>query len=298
MRVNRAGTFMMYAIDSKVGKSKANKYPQFVAQFQGVQEFNFESSEWVDVAAEELETRGSFVLAGKDGKVLFNVENISKAFGWTSGSVQELNDADYSDVPVVVVIKENEFEGRTTYRPDGIYPQDADPTTIGGIQELDAGELAKIDALYSAKFKAHLGGEKPKSVPTKKSAVSKTGKSRPSTTAAKTAAQEKVVAKKARAAQAEKKAIPPNQKFEKPAIPKIPAPAAVEPELEKVEVVTLVSDTCTKNEAYELLFEHAVDEAACNEVWAEVVENNGYDVEVDATEHGWATVARECLKQV
>ena len=123
MRIDREGTFMAYPTDSKVGKSKANSYPQFVAQFQIVQEYNFTDNEWVDVSAEEIEQRGYFVLAGKDGKVLFNAENVSKAINWTSGSIQELNDTDYSGTPVQIVIKENDYEGKISLQIDGIYHQ-------------------------------------------------------------------------------------------------------------------------------------------------------------------------------
>ena len=315
MRIDREGTFQAWPTSHEVGETGAPKcYPQFVVQFQIVGEYDFETSEYNDVSAEGLESRGYFCLTGKDHKILMGADQVHDAFGW-NGSIAELQAADYGETPVVIVIEEDEYNGKTSLKIQSLHNADVDPKNIGGIKALAPERVSKIDAMHSATLKAHFGGEKPKSVPAKKTVKPKTPK--PNVSAAKAAAKAKVDEKKARAAAAEEKSQLPSEATiatatatvaqaatavatpsKKPVIPRVTtpppaaAPEAIEPEV--AETAIPVADNISKNDAYALVAEH-VDEAECNGIWAEVVEAAGFDVGVDATDHGWAMVARACL---
>jgi hypothetical protein len=273
-----------------------------VVQFQIVGEYDFETSEYKDVSAEGLESRGYFCLTGQDNNILMGADQVHDAFGW-GGSIEELRTADYCETPVVIVVEESEWKGKTSLKIESLHNADVDPKNIGGIKALAPERVAKIDALHSASLIAHFGGAKPKSVPPKKTVKPKTPK--PDAGAAKAAAKAKVDEKKIRAAAAEEKSQLPSETAtattppKKPVIPKVQtppptaAPKAVA-EQETTETAIPVADNITKNDAYALVAEH-VDEAECNGIWAEVVEEMGFDVGVDKTDHGWALVARACL---
>ncbi len=307
MRIDREGTFQAWPTSHEVGETPApNCYPQFVVQFQIVGEYDFETSEYNDVSTEELESRGYFCLTGKDHKILTGANQVHDAFGW-NGSIAELQAADYSETPVVIVIENEEYKNKVSLKIQSLHHADVDPKNIGGIVALAPERVAKIDALHSTTLKAHFGGEKPKSVPAKKTVKPKTP--RPNADAAKAVVKAKVEEKKARAAAAEEKSKPPSEAAtattspKKPVIPKVqtPSPAAA-PEIpdeqgiaEPAPVDAIpVADSITKNDAYALVAEH-IDSEECNGIWADVVEGLGFDVGVDATDHGWALVARACL---
>lgn len=308
MRIDRTGTFQAYPTSHEVGETGApNCYPQFVVQFQIVSEYDFETSEYNDVSAEGLESRGFFCLTGKDRNILMGADQVHDAFGW-SGSVEELRTADYSKTAVVIVIEEEEYKGKLSMKVKSLHNIDVDPKNIGGIEVLAPERVAQIDAMHSASLIAHFGGAKPKSVPAKKTVKPKAPK--PDAGAAKAAAKAKVEEKRARAAAAEEKSKLPSETEatttppKKPVIPKVTtsppatAPEAVESDTTEVaetaETAIPVADNITKNDAYALVAEH-IDAAECDGIWGEVVEEAGFDVGVDATDHGWALVARACL---
>jgi hypothetical protein len=285
-----------------------------VVQFQIVGEYDFEAFEYNDVAAEELESRGYFCLTGKDHKILMGADQVHDAFGW-GGSIEELRTADYGETPVVIVIEEDNYNNKPSMKIKSLHNADVDPKNIGGIVALAPERVAKIDAMHSASLIAHFGGAKPKSVPPKKTVKPKTPK--PDAGAVKAAAKAEVEEKKARAAAAEEKSQLPSEAAtttppKKPVIPKVQtplptaAPEAVEPEVTEIaETAIPVADNITKNDAYALVAEHILGDVVTKEhpegepkvnvVWGGVVEEAGFDVGVDATDHGWALVARACL---
>lgn len=311
-KIKREGTFMAYPVSSGVDVTKANGYPQFVAQFACVQEYDFEDGNWVDISGNDEEIRGFFVLAGKDQKPTLNAKQISLAVDWKSGDLAELNGGDYSEVPVQIRVEKSDNE-KYPYGVNWIDHKDADPTQVGTVKKLDESDIAKLSAIYGANLKLEIGGgEKPKTVKggtTAKKSPPKTPAKKDKDTkdqeggtvdkeAAKVAAKAAIAEKKKRAAAAEAKAVPPKPpKRTKP--PKAPAPTVV-PETTSTEPqdgaeVSPIPANLTQDAAWELCESKFVTDGdsvnALTTAWTATVEDLGGDETVAEEPDGWTTVA-------
>lgn len=312
-KLDRVGAFLAYPVNTGITKSRDNGYPQFKVQFDVASEFDYESKEWVNVTdVEESEIRGSFCLAGKDEKILLSVKQVGDAFNWKSGSLAELNSTDYSDHPVLIIVKEDNYgckEGETRLVVDHIANVDTDPASIGGIEKLDDSEVAQFDLVYQAKMKAELGGEKPKTVgakPKRKPVAKKKPAETATNSAAKDAAAAKVAEKKIRAENAEAKSQPPGKAAARPVIPKKrtkPPSTTLAPELtaeEQAETEAIeVPASCTQEQAWELCEANGGDDAAKVEAaWVEAVDALGGDGAVGSDADGWGNVAQIVVAQL
>ena len=177
-KIDREGTFIGYAMQSGVGETKANKFPQFVAKFQAVQEYDSESQTFIDITGvEEVELTGYFVLFDKDAKPTLNAKQIKKAYPIWTGSIRELNDGDYSEFPVQFRVEENEYKGKKSMQVSWIDAVDAVPG--GNVGKMDDAGVNAIEAKYASAIRELQGGDKPKAIPLAKAVTTKKATAKP-----------------------------------------------------------------------------------------------------------------------
>lgn len=334
-KIDREGTFIGYAMQSGVGETKANKFPQWIAKLQAVQEYDSESQTFIDITGvEEVEATGYFVLFDKDGKATLNAKQIKKAYPDWSGSVRELNDADYSAVPVQFRVGENDYNGKKTMQVSWIDSADAVPG--GNVGKMDDVGINAIEAKYASAIRELSGGDKPKSIPLAKPTTAKPVVPR-KTTAPPTAppeqsnkammtemaeAQKQEQLERAAAAEyaalspAEKKVFNKNKKAEAVTkknavnVPRIPPPTTTPPveveeeitsdntQQELIDALDLPA-TCTKGQAWDACEANAHPAKALivAEVWTKIVKEFNGDKNVEDGK-AWPEVRDRVLEQI
>jgi hypothetical protein len=173
-KINREGDFVGYAMQSGMGKTKANSYPQFVAQLQAVQELDPDSQEFIDITdVEEVEITGYFVLFGKDNAILPSAKQVKEAYPTiTPMSTRKLNDTDLSEIPIKFRVEEREYKGKKKFEVTEI--TNVDGTLYGGgVTKADDATVDALDAKYAAAFRELNGGDKPAAVPAAKKVAEK-----------------------------------------------------------------------------------------------------------------------------
>jgi len=335
-KIDREGTFIGYAMQSGVGETKANKFPQFVAKLQAVQEYDFESPAFIDITdVEEVEITGYFVLFDKDGKPTLNAKQIKKAYPEWSGSIKELNEGDYSEFPVQFRVEENEYKGKKSMQVSWIDAVDAVPG--GNVGKMDDAGINAIEAKYASAIRELQGGDKPKAIPLAKAVTTKKATAKPVVPRVATPVEapaeptnKEMIAKMAeaqkqeqleRAAAAEYNAMSPAEKrafnkakkeaaSKKKAVVKVPrtpppppttAPSVEETASTQQELIDALDlpATCTKSEAWDACEANAHPDKALviAEVWTKVVEEFGNDKIVEANK-AWPEVRSRVLEQI
>ncbi len=171
-KIGREGTFVGYAMQSGVGKTKANGFSQWIAGFQAVQEYDFESQAFIDITAvEEVEITGYFVLFDKDKKPLLNAKQIKKAYPDLQMCIRTLNNEDLSAIPVQFRVEESEYKGKKSMQVTWIDHIDAVPG--GQVQKLDQADEDAMEAEFASAFRELEGGDKPLSVPSSPAKVAR-----------------------------------------------------------------------------------------------------------------------------
>lgn len=178
-KINREGTFVGYAMQSGVSKTKKNGHPQFVAKLQAVQEYDFEGQAFVDITGvEEVEATGYFVLFDKDCKATLNAKQIKLAYPHLLPlSTRKLNDEDLSEIAIQFRVEEREYKGNKKMDVTWIDHVDAIPG--GTVGKADDATVDEIEAKYAAAFRELNGGDKPASVPAAKKVAEKKAAGKP-----------------------------------------------------------------------------------------------------------------------
>jgi len=166
-KIKHEGTFIGYAMQSGIGKTKANGFPQWIAKFQAVSEYDFDSQTFIDIfGTEEVEITGYFVIFDKEGKATLNAKQIKEAYkdtGIENWSMRALNGTDFSAIPVQFRVEEHEYEGKKSMQVSWIDHLEATPG--GSIAKMTDDEVNSLDAKFANAFRELNGGDKPKSVP-------------------------------------------------------------------------------------------------------------------------------------
>ena len=298
-QINREGTFRGYAVEKGVAES-TNKFPQFVARFQGVEFYDEETEQWVDWSEyAENEIIGYFILFSSDGKATVTAAQVQKAFSWSGESFSELDEADYSETLVQFRTEYRTYQENTTLQVTWVDAADAEPGRK--LRKLENGEIKKLDAKYAAALRKLSGGPKPKSVPSRppvpKPEIPTPGSEKESAKATmKEQAAEKAARGKAAEAKAAKREKP---KVGRPAKPPVPTAKAPEPESEPKPESDV--NVCTKNEAYQGCYTQLVEPGVAtidqlNETWLKTIEEQGGEETLDG--EGWAAVRNIILDEL
>ena len=323
-KIGREGTFIGYAMQSGVSKTKANNHPQFVAKLQAVQEYDFESQQFINITGvEEVEATGYFVLFDKDCKATLNAKQIKLAYPHLLPlSARKLNDEDLSEFPIQFRVEEREYKNNKKFDVTWIDHVDAVPG--GTVGKADDATVDEIEAKYAAAFRELNGGDKPAAVPAAKKVAAKKAAGKPIVPRAaqlpeeateviaefeeptnkelmKDVAAASVEQQKERAAEAEYNAMSPVEKKafnKKKKVEALKAKAAAKTGIKKPSIPTVAKTTAPLVEDELNAVEQAVEDldlpASCTqeEAW-EVCEANAHESKAETLAEAWTEVVQE-----
>jgi len=194
------GIFKFQILDHGIKLTKDNELPMWVADFRAIAMYDSTSGEWsetftnddgdeVNFLEADLQTRGHFVLANKDGEDFFHVDRLTKATPWDGQSFRELAELALSEVQVIGATEEGEYNGNATFNVNWIDHIDADP--VRKIDSLEADALDALDAKFGRKKATTKGAKasKPKAT-AKKNEEDKPKRGRPTVGGKKTEEKE------------------------------------------------------------------------------------------------------------
>lgn len=207
--IDRVGAYRGTITEGGVTTTK-NGFPQYAARFHATQRYVDEKGEmehfgltepgWVDWSEYDQEMVGYLVLFGEDKnnpgqhKPIFHFEALQRALGWDGASFASLATLDTSKSLVTFWVDENEYNGVTSLRVNGIDAGDAAPTR--GLRALDSAGLKDLDARFAGSLvtkkaapakpasAAKPAAAKPAYTPPGKEATAKPAATAPATTAA------------------------------------------------------------------------------------------------------------------
>lgn len=284
-QIDRPGTFRGIPQEWGVSESK-NGFPQFVVRLLATEYCdeagNIEGNEpgtWAPWDYGQEIT--AFLVLFNDKGPIFHVDALIAALGWDGKNFANLNNNDWSESVIQFRVESQEYEGVTRLKVVAVNAQDADPGRT--IKKLDAKDLTALDA----KFKGLLGGTKvaPKSAkPTAPASPRPSAPAKPEP-----AADPTTDAEDAPTSPASDAAPPP------PAAPKKKGKA-------KSKKAKPTADTCTKEEAWELVLklktEKVTDEMVAD-AWltaADAVASSTDESEI--TPEQWAQIRDKTLDQI
>lgn len=334
-KLAREGWFRAWITSSGVGINKENGNIQFVADLEVAEEYDFDSTTYVDITSTEEREIAAFctLYSSKySDKILFFGDQLKGALDW-NGDIKVLNTADYSKVPVLIHAEYKEFEGKNRLKVTRIGHAEDTPGGGSATKATDA-DLDVAMAKFMGAQRQFMGGDKPKAIPGKP--ISKppiplgTVTTVTSLTANKeqmaTAGEQAKAETDAASAEAEYNALSPKEKkaFNKakkeaaitakaavnvpgrPEATKPPSPAPsveetgvrVSAQQELVEALDL-SASCTKDEAWASCEANAHPDRleSLAETWTKEVNKFGNDAAVE-TAKAWPEVRTGVLEQV
>ena len=308
MKVDRTGTFLATEIDRAFSSTAKQGLPQLVIKMQLVHYFDNnegDNGEWVDFSGYDVEATGYFVLIfnGKGGpETSLSYDQLMKVYGWDGRDFQVLTEMPAPDM-FMVRIEDNdpEFADKNPFTVNWIDSKDADPH--GGLKKLDAAGVANLQSQFGAllnkagKVTPPASAKKaPPKAPPKAAPVSIDKK------AAKKAKSERIAKANAKE-EVKKQAVKKTPPTPPPAAPTLPA-APTTP----AEAVDVSSETKTKSEAYEFVFEmqaKGTTDDQRNDAWNAAIEQVAGPIDPESkTPHAhitgeqWYQIMHETLNVV
>jgi hypothetical protein len=141
-----------------VGESKEGAV-QFAVDFSLSQYFSDAAGEWHDISSEGYSIVGYFYPISKAGNLVeMTVESLQESLGWSGASLTELNDSDWSQTEVQLVLQREEYQGRTQMKVKFINPRDY---AGGNGIKADAAEVKTLDQRFGAILRANPKAKKP-----------------------------------------------------------------------------------------------------------------------------------------
>lgn len=118
-----------------------------------------DGDEWVSWAeADPHRVYGTFYVVGRDGKILSDkVKKLAEALGWR-GDLESVERGGPPDRVVQITVKENLYEGKTTYRADWIEPENFVPKGRGA----DSAEVGALSQRFGSLLRAAAAAVAPK----------------------------------------------------------------------------------------------------------------------------------------
>lgn len=151
MEIDRIGMFRGTPTDWGVGLTSKAKLPQLELDLRVTHFFNPETGDWEDYLSYDMSIRAYICLYSDKGgtmKELWGADQVKDALGWDGLSFESLAGGNYGERIVSFIVKENEYDGKTTLQVSWIGSEDATPGR--SIEKLDAGKLAAITSKFSS----------------------------------------------------------------------------------------------------------------------------------------------------
>lgn len=276
------GWFKFEIVDCAVNTSRS-ELPQFQVELKAVEFFDEKINEktneiegWIDwTGYEEVPTiMGYFILVSKEGKSIdFNIDGIKEALDWDGKDLAYLDDADARKGTIVLVrVDEEEYQGKTRFKPNQIKHKDGTPGG-DGVRRLDADAVKAMSAKYGKLFSG--------------SAAPATAKPKPAPAAA-----PKLAPAPAPESEPEPEDEPEPKKKEPPKRGRKKGSKAKEKKDPKWDVNTAWKFLEDQVDEKEL----DVDQEALVKAWEAAIDNEAPDCEYgDITQEQWASILRAIL---
>jgi hypothetical protein len=158
MLPNDEGKYVARPKKWAVGTSK-NGAVEFAVDFALTQFYNDAAGEWQDVTSEGFSIVGYFYPISKDGNLVeMTVESLQESLGWSGTSLQELQDTDWTQTEVQLVLQVEDYNGRKQMKVKFINPRDY---AGGSGIKADAAEVKTLDQRFGAILRANPKAKKP-----------------------------------------------------------------------------------------------------------------------------------------
>lgn len=145
-----------------VGTSKEGAV-EFAVDFTLLKFYSDASGEWHDISTEGYSIVGYFYPISKTGNLVeMTVESLQESLGWSGASLSELNDSDWSQTDVQLVLQREEYQGRKQLKVKFINPLNY--VGGGGIKS-DAAEVKTLDQRFGAILRANPKAKLPAKAP-------------------------------------------------------------------------------------------------------------------------------------
>lgn len=309
--VDRAGVFIFEVVESAIGVTQKNQYPQWVSRLKTVQKWvdseeemkHFELKEpayveWLDqdiIAYICLFNSASeFTVEGKGRTAMLNYDQLKLALGWDGTEFDTLADGSMIGKKIQGRVEEDTYMEKTSLKVQWIDAADAPATR--SLKSLAPDAVAALTAKLKLNVKKMVAPAKP-------ATAVKPGKPSAGSTAAGTAAASVVTpaVNAASAPTATTTTTSPSEPAKAPKAPKAATKATPPPPAASKEESTGLSKTTTKIAAWEHIFSvkgETTDgdvEGAWLAACGEVGENKDED---KFTEEDWAKVRDIVLKDL
>lgn len=116
--------------------------------------YNFETEEWVPWSEYDMEAWGTVWVIKKDGKLnKIGAESLIEHAGW-DGYLESIVEHRWEPTDCQVSLKENTYEGKTTYPINYVNALDRVPGQLGNV---DTDEAKSLDTQYGSALRAIAG---------------------------------------------------------------------------------------------------------------------------------------------
>lgn len=156
--IDREGTFRGDVLDRGLSISRGG-YKQLELQLKATEKYNEQEEVWQPWDFDVCEAQAYLVLFSLDKKPYKNAYQVMKALGWDGVSVSALQTDDKLATKIQFRMAAEEYQGVTKIKVSWVDAYDADPNRK--VQKLEASDLSKLDAEFSAACKLLSGGPKP-----------------------------------------------------------------------------------------------------------------------------------------
>lgn len=288
--IDRPGCFLGSVLESTLGQTKENSYPQSIMRLQADKYYASTSEELKHYGITEPgfvdwdpQTTLAYLCLFNDKGPLKNYDQLMSAFNWSGTDFQDLTD--FVGKRCLFRVEENTYKDRTSLQVSWIDAEDAPPERT--LKAVDAKTVADLNSRFLAGMKKPTTPAKPAaakaSVPASKSSTPTVSPSVPFVPATSVVAPLSGGTPKMPPADA---FDPPREKKGKKTGPPVPAPIATAP--------ALPAET-TMMEAWEYLndpaIRGAVDEAKIADAWTAACSAIGEEIpQEDFTSAMWARV--------
>lgn len=151
--IDREGRFKATVVDYGLNENK-NGIPEFTVEF-AASSF-YDNGTWHDWTEYAQTIRGYFYAFKKDGTPnTTTIHNLMDALGWDGLSMQSLQEGDYANREVQIVVKSETYEGAARLKVAWLDPGDHQPS----LKKMDEREVKAMAATWDAKLRALNAGK-------------------------------------------------------------------------------------------------------------------------------------------
>lgn len=312
--VDREGVFKFEVVESAIGVTQKNSYPQWIGRLKTVEKYvedaeemkhyKLEAPAYVSYEDQEIiaylvlfNSADTFSVEGKERTAMLNYDQLKLALGWDGTEFDSLADGSHVGKKIQGRVQNDEYNGKVSLKVQWIDNVDAPPTRT--LKSLDAGAVSALSKKLQISAKKPVVAAKPVTPP-KLAAAPKPSASAPAASGPSTAA--------APAAASEATKTPAPAQTVPSTSPTTTSPSSPAPKAKKTKAppppVVEKSDrpkASTKEEAWEFVNAHKGDneDSVVEESWisacGEVLGDRNEDV---ATPEDWAKVRDTALKDL